>query len=463
MTAPSEKSTILIIDDNPQFAADVHALTGEEFHLIDATSGESGVRKFSECGADLVLLDLKLGRGMDGLETLRRLKQIDPEVPVIMITEHVSLETAHQAGMFGAAQYCGKALSLKEIRLLIKQHLQNLPLRRAYNELLQQRPKFIGQSAAAQRLFADIETLAPTDRPVLITGESGTGKELVAQEIYRRSTRVSQPLTVVNCSNLSPELFENELFGHERGAFTNAGQMQKGKFELADGGTLFLDEIADLPAASQPKILRALENGAFYRVGGEHERRADVRVIAATNHDLEAGVKAGRFRQDLFYRLNHLRLHLPPLRERLDDLPLLVQYYLQYHGATLHKPVPEIPADLMATWQRYEWPGNVRELNHEIGRLVLYSMDGKIDRSRLQIGRDAFPAAVPFFQTLFHLPYEQAKEEALAQFQRDYFREHLLRHEGNMTQVAEATGVHRATIYRILHGSTPPVDETTRG
>ncbi|MGH7596509.1 MAG: sigma-54-dependent transcriptional regulator [bacterium] len=462
MNSQPEKHSILIIDDNPQFAEDVRALAGEEFFLISAHSGEEGLSKFSESAIDLVLIDLKLGRGIDGLETLRRLKRLDSDVPAIMVTEHVSLETAHLAGKLGAAHYCDKAPSLKELRLLINQHLQNLPWRRAYREEMErQHPKFIGESPAVRRLFADLETIAPTDRSVLITGETGTGKELIAHEIHRRSPRANFPMVIVNCSNLSPELFESEFFGHERGAFTSAIQTQKGKFEQANNSTLFLDEIADLPMASQPKILRALEYGTFSRVGGQREQRADVRVIAATNQQLEEAAKAGRFRHDLLYRLNHIRLHLPPLRERRSDIPLLVEYYLRYHSVMMHRPLPQIPGDLMETWRRYDWPGNVRELYTEIENLVLFSKDGKIDRSHLRVSLTPTAKSDEFFKPFFEFPYEEAKEKLLAQFQQDYFHEHVARHDGNIAQAAEATGVNRTTIYRVLNmksdrDETPP-------
>lgn len=458
---PSEKHTLLIIDDNPQFAGDLRALTGDEFHLVPAASGEEGLRKLPECNADLVLLDLKLGRGIDGLETLRRLKRLDPDVPVIMITEHVALETARQAGQLGAAHFCDKAPSLKEIRLLINQHLRNLPWRRAYRDAMQrQMHPFIGNSPVVQRLFTDLDIIAPADRPVLITGESGSGKELIAQQIHRKSARAHQPLLIVNCSNLSPELFESEFFGHEKGAFTTALQTQKGKFEQADGCTLFLDEIADLPLAAQPKILRAIEYGTFYRVGGQREQHADVRLLAATNQNLEEAVKAGKFRHDLFYRLNHLRLRVPPLRERRDDIPLLVQYYLHYHSVMLHRPQPEIPADLMETWQRYDWPGNVRELSTEIENLVLFSREGKIDRARLRLPALHPTAAPDFFEPFFTLPYETAKESVLAQFQQAYVRHLVVQHEGNLSRAAEAAGINRSTIYRLLNSSSPHPDDT---
>jgi len=455
MIPASEKHTILIIDDNPQFAEDVRALTGEEFDLIAAHSGEEGLRKFSEYAVDLALIDLKLGRGIDGLETLRRLKRLDPDVPAIMITEHASWETARLAGKLGAAHYCDKAPSLKELRLLINQHLQNLPWRRAYrDELQRQHPKFIGASSVVQRLFADLETIAPVDRPVLITGETGTGKELIAHEIHRRSLRAHRPMVIANCSNLSPELFESEFFGHERGAFTTAVQTQKGKFEQADGSTLFLDEIADMPITSQPKILRAIEYGTFSRVGGQREQHADVRLIAATNQNLEEAAKTGTFRHDLLYRLNHIRLHLPPLRERRDDIPLLIEYYLRYHSVTLHRPMPPIPADLLEAWKQYEWLGNVRELSTEIENLVLFSKDGKIDRSHLRIAAAPAAKSEEFFKAFFEFPYEEAKEKLVGQFQQDYFCAHVARHDGNIARAAEATGVNRTTIYRIL-GNSP--------
>ncbi|MDZ7363688.1 MAG: sigma-54 dependent transcriptional regulator [candidate division KSB1 bacterium] len=451
MQPTSEKYTLLIIDDNPHFVEDLRALTGEEFLLITAGSGEEGLRKFSECSVDLVLLDLKLGRGIDGLETLRRLKRIDPDVPVIMVTEYASLETAHQAGRLGAAHYCSKAPSLKELRMLIAQHVQNLPWRRAYrDQLLRQHPRFIGDSPVVRKLFAEIETLAPTDCTVLITGETGTGKELIAHEIHHRSHRAHRPLLAINCSNLPSNLFESEFFGHERGAFTGAVRQYKGKFEEADGSTLFLDEIADLPLESQPKILRAIEYGTFRRLGGQRDQQADVRLLAATNKNLEKEVAAGRFREDLFYRINRVQLHVPSLRERREDIPLLAKYYLEYFSMTLHKPIPEISEDLVKAWCEYDWPGNIRALSGEMEKLVLYSTDGKIDRSRLRIFTAGNNDPCEFFMPLFDLPYEQAKEKLLAQFQQDYFREHLTRSDGNMTRVAEATGVNRTTIYRIL-------------
>ncbi|MCG3119878.1 MAG: Transcriptional regulatory protein ZraR [bacterium] len=460
MRHTSEKHTILIIDDDPDFVEALRALAGEEFHLFAATSGEEGLRQYSANASDLVLLDLKLGRGIDGLETLRRLKRLDPDVPVIMITEHVALETARQAGQLGAAHFCDKALSLKEIRLVINQHLHNLPWRRAYRDAMQrQMHPFIGNSPVVQRLFADLDIIAPADRPVLITGESGSGKELIAQQIHRKSARAHHPLLIVNCSNLSPELFESEFFGHEKGAFTTALQTQKGKFEQADGCTLFLDEIADLPLAAQPKILRAIEYGTFSRVGGQREQHADVRLLAATNQNLEDAVKAGKFRHDLFYRLNHLRLHVPPLRERRDDIPLLVQYYLHYHSVTLHRSQPEIPADLMETWQRYDWPGNVRELSTEIENLVLFSRNGKIDRARLRIPVSNQTASPDFFEPFFTLPYEAAKENVLTQFQQAYVRHLVVQHEGNLSRAAEAAGINRSTIYRLLNSSSPHPDD----
>ncbi len=386
MPSLSANRAILIIDDNPQFAEDLRALTGEEFQLVTAGSGEDGVRKFSECSVDLVLLDLKLGRGIDGLEVLRRLKRIDPDVPVIMVTEHVSLETAHQAGQLGAAHYCDKAPSLKELRLLINQHLQNLPWRRAYRDELRQRHiPFIGESAAAQRLFAEIEAIAPADCLVLITGDTGSGKELVAREIHRRSHRANLPMLILNCSNLPPAIFESEFFGHEAGAFTGASKRQKGKFEAAHNGTLFLDEIADLPFESQPKILRVLETGDFRRLGGNEELHADVRILAATNQNLKDAAAAGRFRTDLLYRLQSVEIHVPPLHQRTDDIPLLVKYYLDEFSRALHKPAPSIPDELMEIFCRYDWPGNVRELRGEVYNLVLFTRDGKLDRSRLRL------------------------------------------------------------------------------
>ncbi len=464
MGSTSEKLTILIIDDNPQFAEDLRALTGEEFQLITAGSGEEGVRKFSECSVDLVLLDLKLGRGIDGLEVLRRLKRLDPDVPVIMVTEHVSLETAHQAGQLGAAHYCDKAPSLKELRLLINQHLQNLSWRRAYRDELRRRhTPLIGESPAALRLFAEIEAIAPADCLVLITGETGSGKELVARELHYRSRRANLPMLILNCSNLPPAIFESEFFGHETGAFTGASKRQKGKFEAADNGTLFLDEIADLPLESQPKILRVLETGDFRRLGGNEELHADVRILAATNQNLKDAVAAARFRTDLLYRLQSVEIHVPPLRQRVEDIPLIFKYYLDEFSRALHKPLPDIPNDLMESFCLYDWPGNIRELRGEVYKLVLFSHDGKPDRSRLRLRRDDNKEMPMLFQPLFDLPYEQAKDKLLAQFQQEYFQTILARCDGNYSRAAEMAGVNRTTIYRALGHSQADHDLSKAG
>jgi len=418
------------------------------------------VRKFSECSVDLILLDLRLGRGIDGLETLRRLKRIDPDVPVIIVTEHVSLETAHQAGQLGAAHYCNKAPSLKELRLLINQHLQNLPWRRAYRDELRQRhTPFIGERPAARRLFAEIEAIAPADCLVLITGETGSGKELVAREIHRRSHRANLPMLILNCSNLPPAIFESEFFGHEAGAFTGASKRQKGKFEAAHHGTLFLDEISDLPLESQPKILRVIETGDFRRLGGNEELHADVRILAATNQNLKDAVAAGRFRTDLLYRLQSVEIHVPALRQRTEDIPLIVKYYLDEFSRALHKPAPDIPDDLMEAFCRYDWPGNVRELRGEVYNLVLFSHDGKPDRSRLRLRRDDNQETPMLFQPLFDLPYEQAKDKLLVQFQQEYFQSVLARCDGNYSRAAEMAGVNRTTIYRALNHAPSDHDE----
>jgi two-component system response regulator AtoC len=446
----SEKNTLLLIDDQPEFPQDFLALTGEEFHVVIAKSGEEGLRLLPQIAPDLVLLDLKLGRGIDGLETLKRIKRIAPDVPVIMVTAHASYETAVQAGRLGAAHYFSKAPSLKELRLIIQQSLQHRAVGRAYREELERRyPRLMGTSPAVQKLLEEIETLAPAECTVLITGESGTGKELVAHEIHQRSSRGHRPMLVINCSNLSAPLFESEFFGHEAGAFTSATSRHLGKFEEAEGSTLFLDEIADLPLESQPKILRVLETGDFNRVGGNATLHAEVRVIAATNKILPEEVKAGSFRKDLLYRLNAVEIHVPALREHAEDIPMLAQYYLERFALVQHKPAPEVPEALMAFWRGYEWPGNVRELRNLMQNIVLFSKEGQIDASRLHLEAAKPQTLAEEFHLLFELPYEEAKNKLLARFQEEYFHTLLERCEGNVTLAAERAQVNRATIYRL--------------
>ncbi len=461
MTSPHDHLSLLLIDDQPEFPRDFLALTGEEFHVVTARSGEEGLRLLPQAAPDLVLLDLKLGRGIDGLETLKRIKRIAPDVPVIMVTAHASLETAVQAGRLGAAHYFSKSPNLKELRFVIQRHVQQRVVERAYREELQRRyPRMLGTSAAMQKILEEIATLASADCSVLITGESGTGKELVAHEIHQRSGRGSRPMLIINCSNLPAPLFESEFFGHEAGAFTGATSRHLGKLEEAEGSTLFLDEIADLPWESQPKILRVLENGDFRRLNGNADLHADVRVIAATNRDLPEAVKAGSFRKDLLYRLNAVEIHVPPLREHREDVPLLAQHYLEHFAHRQHKPVPAVPELLMEVWQNYEWPGNVRELRNLMQNVVLFSKDGQIDATRLRIEASEPRTFSEEFQRLFHLPYEEAKDKLLGHFQGEYFHALLERCEGNITRAAEFAQVNRATVYRVLQNdkkhSMPP-------
>ena len=450
---------VLIVDDQVQFAKDFAALTAGECEVLAATSGEEGIQTFSAHDVDLVLLDLKLGRGIDGLETLRRLRQIDAEVPIIIVTGHSSLETALQAGRLGATQYCRKAPSLKELRLLVEQHTKAMILRRAYeNELQQRQPRFVGQSNAVRQLFNEITAVAPTDSPVLITGESGTGKELIAREIHRRSPRALQPLLTINCSNLSPDRFESEFFGHERGSFTGAHRCHHGLFEQAHNGTLFLDEIGDLPVPSQAKILRAIEHGTFRRLGGQREYNSDVRLLAATNHNLAEAIAKGEFRQDLFYRLQRICIQVPPLRERRDDIPMLAEYYLEFHSLKLHKPVPALPPDLMTDLRRHDWPGNIRELSAFIESVVMFSQGGKVGQLRQWPGNMPSTPPSTVFQSYFEQPYEQAKSRLVNEFQLEYFRDLISRCEGNYTRAAEIAGVNRSTIYRILNDQSDGAD-----
>ncbi len=460
MSADTEKYTILLVDDHPQFPEDFRALTGEEFHLRVAPSGEEGLRLFAQALPDLVLLDLKLGRGMDGLETLKRMQRLAPAVPVIIVTAHASTETALEAGRLGAAHYFSKAPSLKELRFVVQRHVQQRAVERAYREELQRRyPRMLGTSAALQKIWDEIETLAPAECAVLITGESGTGKELVAHELHQHSSRSHRPMLIVNCSNLSDTLFESEFFGHEAGAFTNATSRHIGKFEEANHSTLFLDEIGDLPPASQPKILRALETGDFNRVGGNAMLHAEVRVIAATNKNLPEEVKAGRFRKDLWYRLNTAEIRLPLLNARREDIPLLVRHYLAHFAHALHKPVPEIPESLLEAWQNYEWPGNVRELRHLMQNVVIFSKDGKVNLSRLRLDAAETRPLFEELSALFDLPYEEAKHKLLNHFQEEYFRTVLEREGGNITRAAELAQVNRATIYRFLqHDKDDPTN-----
>src|SRR5579864_5442519 len=367
-------SKLLLIDDEADVQYSFQRIfDSPEVELTTASSGEEGLRLISKLQPDLVIMDVRMG-GLSGLETLRRIRQMDSKLLVILMTAYGTTQTAIEAMKLGAYDYLLKPFDVPKLQEIVNNALKaarDMKQVVSYQPLLETEDYelgIVGRSEPMQQVFKLIGQLAGSDATALITGESGTGKELVARAIYHHSERNGKPFLAVNCAAIPEQLLESELFGHERGAFTGAANQRIGRFEQCHQGTIFLDEIGDMTPATQTKILRVLQSGTFERVGGNQAIQVDVRVIAATNKPLEQAVAARQFREDLFYRLNVVRVQLPPLRDRREDIPLLVNYFLEKIGREQQQPPKSIAASVIRTLEKYHWPGNVRELENAIRR-----------------------------------------------------------------------------------------------
>jgi DNA-binding NtrC family response regulator len=371
------QTRILIVDDEEPARASLGQILGEDgYEVILAADGEEAIRLVAQESPDILLTDLRMP-GMDGHELLTRVRQGYPDVSVVIMTAHGTIRSAVQALQEGAEDYLTKPIDVEELEHLIDQISKKKELlaeRQVLRERLDEKYRFeniIGRSPAMLEVFRMVEQVAPTQASILIGGESGTGKELIAQAIHQRSPRRDAPFVKVSCAALPETLLESELFGHERGSFTGAVARRAGRFELAAGGTIFLDEVGDIPPGMQVKLLRFLQERQFERVGGNRTLTVDVRVIAATHRDLPALIRDGKFREDLYYRMNVIEIVLPPLRERTQDIPLLVDFFLHKYAAANGKQVEGLTDETLAALLAYHWPGNVRELEHAIERAVI--------------------------------------------------------------------------------------------
>ncbi len=440
--------TVLVVDDEAGIRQSLSgALSDEGFSVLTAEDGEKAFQIIEREIPEVVLLDIWMP-GIDGMETLKRIKMRYPEIQVIMISGHGTIETAVRATKLGAFDFIEKPLSLDKVILTITHALnfrrlaeENLLLRREIEE----QHEFIGQSPATQALRERIQTVSPTDSWVLITGENGSGKELVARSIHRQSNRQGKPFVEVNCAAIPEELIESELFGHEKGAFTGATSRKKGKFDLADGGTLLLDEIADMSLKTQAKILRILQEHKFERVGGVKTIDVDVRVIAATNKNLEQEIQKGRFREDLYYRLNVIPLHVPALRERREDIPLLAEHFLQEFAVRTGKEKKGISPEAMERLKGQNWPGNVRELKNLVERLVIMTPRKTIEVSDLPDSFRERPLRIPAVEIRDD---GETLKEATSKFERDFILMRLIRNSGNVSKTAEQIGIARRNLHR---------------
>jgi two-component system nitrogen regulation response regulator NtrX len=444
------RESILVVDDEAGVRASVTGILGDEGYLVDAVeSGEASLLALEARKYDLLLLDVWLPK-MDGIETLSRVRTLDPELPVVVISGHGSIETAVKAVRMGARDFVEKPLSLEKTLLAVKNALRQQRLEsenRALKERIEHRYVMVGESAALQRLRAEIAQAAPSNGRVLIYGENGTGKELVARNIHHQSLRAAGPFVEVNCAAIPEELIESELFGHVRGAFTGALAAKKGKFEAADGGTLFLDEIADMTLKTQAKVLRVLQEQKLEPVGGTASVTVDVRVIAATNKQLEEQIRAGAFREDLYFRLNVIPFQVPPLRERREDVPLLARHFVAEFSAEYGKRPREIGKEALELLMANPWPGNVRELRNIIERLVIMAPGDRIEAHHLPASLGAPPAAAAS-TVADALPEFASLAAARDDFERRYIWKRYQECGGNMSKTAEALRVERSNLYR---------------
>jgi DNA-binding NtrC family response regulator len=450
-----EKSSILVVEDEAKMRRLLELQLGEEgFRAHTAPDAETGLQLLNKEPFDAVITDFKLP-GMNGLEFLHAIKRIDANMPVILMTAHGTVESAVDAMKAGAADYVLKPFSLAELVLVLRKELAASRLReenRDLREALGRRYEYkniVAQSDKMQAVLALVERVAPTNATVLIGGESGVGKDLVARAIHEHSQRASGPFLKINSTAIPENLLESELFGYEKGAFSGATTSKPGKFELADKGTLFLDEIGDVPPAIQVKLLRVLQEREFERLGGTKTLKVDVRLIAATNRNLRSAIEEGTFRQDLYYRLNVVAIDIPPLREHKEDIPGLVNFFLEKLARESSRPAPRITPQALKLLMDFHWPGNVRELENILARSVMLSAEATLDAADIQFDlppprSSSSPAPV--------LP----EGVTLEQWEDEIIREALRRADGNKSQAARALGLSRNALrYRLSKIGVP--------
>ena len=440
------KFTILVIDDEENIRNGLAAnFEMEDYNVRTAASGKEGLSYISKGDIDLVITDLRMD-GISGEEVVRKVTTENPGIPVIVLTGHGSIDAAVNAMRDGAYDFLTKPLNLAQLNMIVKRALQGRELSLQHTMLknqldsVQAKGEMIGKSPQMQRLYQLIQKVAPSKASVLITGETGVGKELVARSIHKSSPRKDKEMIIVNCSALSESLLESELFGHEKGAFTGADYLKKGRFELAHGSTIFLDEIGEINAATQVKLLRVLQEKKFERVGGQETIEVDVRVVAATNRNLEEEVKAGRFREDLYYRLNVVHIEVPALRERKDDIPLLIDSFIKEFSKENGREI-KIDSKAKSALFKYDWPGNIRQLRHCIeGASVMFNDDEiRLEDLGAEIGMSSGESSIS-------VPLGITLDEA----EKIIIEQNLAANKGNKSKTAEILGIERKTLARKL-------------
>ncbi|MFQ5605891.1 MAG: sigma-54-dependent transcriptional regulator [bacterium] len=437
---------ILIVDDD--FAiCDIlqKMLKGQGYQTLIARSGQKALQEFSKQSVDLVLLDLMMP-DISGLEVAVKFLAAKPNVPIILLSAYGTVSKAVEATKMGVYDFLEKPLDRDRILVTVRNALARGELQQElarYKQEALEKYQMVGQSKEMKRLYSLIERIAPTDSPALITGENGTGKELVAAALHAASLRSMKPLVKINCAAIPADILESELFGHTKGAFTGAQSAKKGRFEMAHGGTLFLDEIGEMSESMQAKLLRFLEAGEIQKVGSSQTMQVDVRLLTATNQDLQKAVQEKRFREDLFYRINVVQIHIPPLRERRGDIPLLMEHFVQQFAEANGLPVPHFTPAAMRYFTFHPWPGNVRQLRNLIERVLVLNRNDLLDLDDVKPLMDA-PASQSSMMAQNDLPLQQARQK----FERDYILTALQEAGGSVATAAQKLGMDRANLYR---------------
>jgi len=440
--------TVLIVDDEPSIIQSLRGILADEgFEVMTADGGSKALDILKETIPDIILLDIWMP-GIDGIETLERIRELYPSVQVIMISGHGTIETAVKATKLGAYDFIEKPLSLEKILLSVNNALKYNRLETEldlFKEKDRQRYQITGHSQAISELKQQIEIVAPTDAWVLIVGENGTGKELVAHAIHRLSKRKDKPLIEVNCAAIPEDLIESELFGHEKGSFTGATTMKRGKFDQADNGMLFLDEIGDMSLKAQSKVLRILQEQRFERVGGNRTIKVNVRVIAATNKDLEEEIVKGTFRKDLYFRLNVIPIRVPPLRERIDDIQELVNEFLDKFSIDTKKERKFLSHEALELLKKYTWPGNIRELKNLVERMAIMYTGKVIEAKDIPSPFNTSRIEERKLESFFSF---DSFKEAREIFEKDFIARKLAQFGGNISKTAEAIGIERSNLHK---------------
>lgn len=448
---------VLVVDDDKNLRYSFRKILREADYLIlEAETGEAGVRKVNQEKPDLVIMDVRMPK-MNGLEAFEQIRRIDPKLPVIVITAYRTVETAIEAMKLGAYEYVLKPFDVSAMRNLVRKGLEARGLMSrpvSYRVVAEEGDRIVGSSPKMQEVYKKIGTIAASNVTVLLRGESGTGKELIARAIYQHSSRSGGPFLAVNCAAIPETLLESELFGYEKGAFTGANYTKIGKFEQCNHGTVFLDEIGDMTLSTQAKILRVLQGGEFERVGGTKTIKIDVRVIAATNKDLEKAIRDGRFREDLYYRLKVITIQIPPLSERLEDIPELAEYFLRKYNREFKKHFRKLSEDALTVLREQSWPGNVRELENTIKRAVVTGRGEILLPEHLLFGEEEAPSETPVAGEdwrkalgtfLEKLPLE-VEEALLPALEETLIKEVLRKTKGNQSKAASILGISRYSL-----------------